>query len=231
MVNLDSVIKKHNIHAYLDFYLNEVEQNSKHLVYVDIGSCDGIIADPMFDRLKKNTKWVGYLVEPIPDIYERLVLNYKQNNMYERFKFINKAIGESRGVTTLYMPFADMSQTGDHRLGVSSIYDREAWHSSQTTTIEVPAITISDLLEEHKISHITLLKLDTEGYDWHILKTLDLKKYQPVIIYSEHFWDPITDEFNDEKEKFLVKLRENGYRISRVMGRAGEQRMLLAQRE
>ncbi len=53
------------------------------------------------------------------------------------------------------------------------------------TVEKVPCLTVSSLLRRHQITHLNLLQLDTEGYDWEILQTIDLAALQPDMIGFE----------------------------------------------
>jgi hypothetical protein len=44
-------------------------------------------------------------------------------------------------------------------------------------------------LPEQKLD---LLSIDTEGFDYYILKSLDFAKHRPAIIITEHSQDPAT---------------------------------------
>ena len=52
--------------------------------------------------------------------------------------------------------------------------------------IEVPMHTLRYLLEKHRIERVDLLQIDTEGYDFEILKSVDFSMIQPSIIHFEN---------------------------------------------
>ncbi|MCC6487130.1 MAG: FkbM family methyltransferase [Candidatus Hydrogenedentes bacterium] len=52
--------------------------------------------------------------------------------------------------------------------------------------ITVPTITIMGLLQKYSVERLDLLQLDTEGYDFELLKMLDFKAVKPAIIHFEH---------------------------------------------
>lgn len=59
---------------------------------------------------------------------------------------------------------------------------------------EVPAITLSRLLDTHHISNIDFLSLDTEGYELAVLQGIDFKRHRPKFILIEiyaHFYNAI----------------------------------------
>jgi FkbM family methyltransferase len=54
--------------------------------------------------------------------------------------------------------------------------------------LEVPARTLSEILEAHRIRHVDLLCLDLEGYEPTALRGLDLARHRPTFILVE-VWD------------------------------------------
>lgn len=50
----------------------------------------------------------------------------------------------------------------------------------------VSALTLNQLFEKHNITHITVLFVDTEGFDDKIIKSIDFDKYNIDIIYYEN---------------------------------------------
>jgi FkbM family methyltransferase len=54
------------------------------------------------------------------------------------------------------------------------------------TCRQIPCTTIRDLLKKHDMQRVELVFIDTEGYDFEIVKQLDLKDQAPeLLIYEE----------------------------------------------
>jgi FkbM family methyltransferase len=51
---------------------------------------------------------------------------------------------------------------------------------------KVPCMKLETLLGKHGVTKIDLVHIDTEGYDFAVLKQLDLSAYSPQIIIYEH---------------------------------------------
>lgn len=49
----------------------------------------------------------------------------------------------------------------------------------------VPCMSLRSLLEQHDVQRVDLLAIDAEGFDWQILKQLDLSVYRPRAILFE----------------------------------------------
>jgi hypothetical protein len=73
----------------------------------------------------------------------------------------------------------------------------------------VKVITIPTLLESHQVDRVDVLKIDTEGYDLKILKTLDFSQIKPVIVLAEH-----AHLSRSEKEEMCEILLDNGYKVT-----------------
>lgn len=73
--------------------------------------------------------------------------------------------------------------------------------------ISVSCITFNELCSQNKVSKIDYLKLDTEGMDLDILKSIDFDKYQIKFIRAEH-------NGNDIRKKETKELLESkGYLV------------------
>ena len=77
------------------------------------------------------------------------------------------------------------------------------------TTEEVRCVSILDLMTEHDFSHLDLLQIDTEGYDFEIIKTIDFKKIKPKMISFERHL--LSDE---DQHSCKILLSNNGYTVS-----------------
>jgi hypothetical protein len=73
--------------------------------------------------------------------------------------------------------------------------------------IDIPTLSMSDLLSKYKVKKIDLLQVDTEGYDFEILNTFDFKKISPTIIIYEHQHMKLIDY-----KTLVKKFRKNGYK-------------------
>lgn len=170
-----------------------INEKMKSPVFVKVGANDGITGDPCEDFFLKNTKWRGILIEPVPYCVEKLKQNYFDT---DRFKIEQSAIGEKQGTTTFYYvsknakeELADLPEWYD-QLGS---FDREhiVKHldgrlENYIVSIELRVETLDSILIKHQVKTIDFLHIDTEGYDLHVLKSIDLKKFSPLAICIEH---------------------------------------------
>jgi FkbM family methyltransferase len=163
--------------------------------FVQIGSNDGIKLDPLRAHILAR-RWRGVLVEPIPYLYAQLKANYAA--CAGRLVFENVAIATTEGT----LPFYHLARVADAKAaGLPNWYDalgsfrRDviAAHVSVIPDIErrivevaVPAITFDTLCRRNGLARIDLLHMDTEGYDFELLKSIDFTRHRPVLVIYEH---------------------------------------------
>ena len=138
--------------------------------------------DPIMSKLSTITNWTKYFIEPIPHLYRQLERNVKAiPNAFA----VNIAISENasmeEGETTMYCPRDDPSSA--HWLNQVCSFDVN--HVLKSLRIlkkenEVPeehrvrAWSFPMFLQRYNISDIDLLLIDTEGFDYDVLKQVKL---------------------------------------------------------
>jgi FkbM family methyltransferase len=167
--------------------------NRENLFVVQIGSNDGTTGNPVHQLLSRHPSWRALFVEPVPFLFERLRRNYPDP---VRFRFENVAVADAAGTRPFYYvdPAASQSMPDLPRwfqmLG-SFERDHVARHLGAALdrfviTVQVQTFPLGAVLKRNHIDRIDVLLIDTEGYDWEILRQLDLQCYQPSVILFEH---------------------------------------------
>jgi len=164
-------------------------------VFVEIGANDGEQHD-FLRPLVLSHAWRGVIVEPVPYVFERLVTNYagRDGLMLE-----NVAVApqdEQRPFFHL-APVADPEVEGLPRWydGIGSFSREEVLsHAAQIPDIEsrivcteVPGVSFDTLCGRHGLDHVDLVLIDTEGYDWEIVKSIDFANRRPRLLVYEHY--------------------------------------------
>ncbi len=67
----------------------------------------------------------------------------------------------------------------------------------ETKEIEVPTITLDDLLESEGIEKIDLLSMDIEGHEPKALAGFDIERFQPDLLVIEGKSHAVTKYFSD----------------------------------
>lgn len=155
--------------------------------FVQIGANDGVFGDSI-SRYALNYPWEGILVEPQPEVFKKLVANYKLAP--GKCKFENVAIaGEHNLEITLWRPRSSLAGPFDST--IASVNRERAASQARRgddgmEAIKVPCMTMSALLEKHGWAAVDILLIDTEGQDYEVLQTLDFGRSKPTIIQFEH---------------------------------------------
>jgi len=188
----------------LEFVIFYYLASSAPFSFVQIGANDGVRWDPLHDLILKH-HLVGLLVEPLPDMFEQLKKNYVSES---QLSFENVAIATENGTQTLFRvkPNANVP---DYAHGWASFNKNHLRKFNQfIQEVQVPTLTIRSLLQKHKINHITLLQVDTEGYDYEIIKMFFDELVFPEIINYE--FRHLSRNDNLECRRLLI---EKGYRF------------------
>ena len=134
-----------------DFIISRLPLNG---VFLDLGANIGAISVPVHSK-RKDVKIV--CVEAAPWIYDYLKVNLEANKS-DTVKAFNKALFYSDNeVVNFYSPV--------EKFGKGSL-------SPVFTDKIIPVVTlrVDTLIEELGIQHVDLLKIDVEGYEYHVFK-------------------------------------------------------------
>lgn len=167
--------------------------------FIEIGSCDFNTLNYLADH-----GWRGVIVEPVEEYINNL--ERKQNVQY-----MCCVVGEKLGVTKFYRWLPDIIESDHDFRGMSRIEPKSNEHMNNMIETEVPMITYDALLKMNNISRVDFLKIDTEGYDFRILQTVDFNSHiRPKVIKVEHAHcgaQPIIDLLT--RNNYHVELEQN----------------------
>jgi FkbM family methyltransferase len=199
--------------------LSRILGGRKNLFIVQIGSNDGTTGDPICNLLRRHPSWKALLVEPVPFLFERLRINYRGNN---NVQFDNVAIAAEAGTSTFYfVDAAAKQQIPDLPCWFDQLGSFDRSHIARLlgdalkpfiVSIELATLPLSAVLDRNNVTTMDVLHIDTEGYDWIILRQLDLNVFQPKVILFEH------KHLQDSEKREAVNFLERQYRISDLGG-------------
>jgi FkbM family methyltransferase len=179
----------HELAIDIEFVLAHHALARGDLTFVQVGAYDGQSHDPL-NKLLQRMPWRGVLLEPQPDAFQRLRETYKRNT---RLTLINAAIAEKDGKRTLYC--VGRKAIGSHWAQELASFDKAHLlkHAAYVPNIgdcieelSVECITFDTLFERTNINHLDMIQIDTEGYDYEIIKLFDVKARKPSIVNFEH---------------------------------------------
>ena len=82
--------------------------------------------------------------------------------------------------------------------------------------IPIKTVKFEDLIEKYSITEIDKILIDIEGYEYEILKDMDLKKVRINSILFEYKHFDGYQKTGEKLEEILKKLEENNYKTSKV---------------
>ncbi|HEX4938014.1 MAG TPA: FkbM family methyltransferase [Candidatus Kapabacteria bacterium] len=162
--------------------------------FIQVGANDGAIYDPLRRQIVAR-HWHGIMIEPVPHIFAKLAKNYRDE---PRVSLENIAIGAVDGQATFHSlaPVEDpiaaglprwYSGLGSFRLDVILSHRKHIPDIEQrVVTQTLPCLTFDSLCQKHQVQQLDLLQIDTEGYDYEVLKLVDFPRLHPRLIIYEH---------------------------------------------
>lgn len=181
----------------LSFFYNLVNPNEK-LNIVDIGANVGLYT--LYAKYLPNATFYAY--EPMPLNFKILNDNIKLNNI-ENVKTFNIAISNEKNTKILNVC---KSHCGLHTLGNNPL------RFTDIEKISVNTDTLDNLFYNRNIK-VDFLKIDTEGYEFYILKggINTIKTYKPII--QIEYYVKNMNQCNVDEHDFCKLIHDLDYKI------------------
>jgi FkbM family methyltransferase len=183
--------------------------------FVKVGAHDGCTGDPCTEFLLAESKWHGLLIEPVPAFAEKLRERFGDKR---RFAVLQMAVGQEEGSTPFYYVLKEAEERfPDLPQWYNQLSSFDMTHIEKhlgakirpfVGTLQVAVKPLGKILENHQIKTIDLLQIDTEGYDFVVLQSLDLGTHRPRVIFVEH--KHLSDQDRRAMQRLLVT---NGYTV------------------
>lgn len=191
--------------------------------FVQVGGNDGFQNDPLYKFVKKN-RWKGIVLEPQNKAFENLTKLYKKDPVIP----VNKALSDNDEPQKLYkVAFCeDRWATGlssfirshlearvkdgyiDNKCREKGIQP-PADKADYIKAVEVACTSFSSLFSKHNVSQVDLLHIDTEGFDYEVIRLFDFDRFAPKLIAFEHIH--LTDS---DKKECMQYLKNIGYNLT-----------------
>lgn len=145
---------------------NRIKDGKVH--FLQIGAMDGVKHDDLYAYVM-SYDWTGVLVEPLPDMFEKLIDNY---SLKDGLKFENSAITNEDGPATIYRVPTELIGTEgvpDWMEGCSTL-KTEGYIDDvveRAVSVEIRGITLKTLYEKYG-NKFEFVQVDTEGFDYDI---------------------------------------------------------------
>lgn len=195
------VIPKEITQDMVDFFKKFIKKGD---LVIDIGANIGDTTVPMALAASNNGIALGF--DPNPFVYKILEKNSSLNKEKQHIIPLPYAI------TVHDEEFYYISSEASFANGAISP-TRESMHGKFIFPDKIKGINLQALLENKyndKLSNFSFIKIDTEGYDKEILKSISdlIRKYKPVIV-AESFGNSVPEA----KEELYNVIEKHGYEI------------------
>ena len=192
-----------------DRVLNETIFNSKKGgVFVDVGAHDGVSCSNTY-FFEKELGWTGLCIEPLEDRYKELLLNRPKSTCIYGCAYDSSGTIDFREVRG-YSEMLSGVEPDYHPAHVQRIEREINQQGGTSIVVKKPAYTLSQLFEEHKLTQVDYLSIDTEGCELKVLQGIDFNKVNISVIDVENNYG------SDDVKLFL---ESKGYlRIMKIVG-------------
>jgi FkbM family methyltransferase len=186
-------------------------------IFIEAGANDGVRQSNTY-HLEKFHGWTGLLVEPVPELAAECRRNRPRSVVVEAAVVAQEVPGATVGLhvaglmSTLAGALGDPEATARHVAAAQAVQPR----LPATRLIQVPARTLSALIDDAGLGPVDLLSLDVEGAEAEALRGLDLARHAPRLICVEA---------RDEAE--IAAVLGGRYRLAEVLTDVGSHRDLL----
>ena len=164
---------------------------SKPIIVIDVGAHYGETIRLFSNKLKINKI---YSFEASPQNFE--VLKRKiSKNLLNKVEIYNYGLGDKISKSYINQAVESSSSTMNElnkeskylkkKLQILNIKSKEVFYRK----IPIHVSTLDSFIEKHDIQSIDLLKIDTEGYEFNILKGVSKYSQRINLIYFEHHYD------------------------------------------
>jgi FkbM family methyltransferase len=153
--------------------------------FIEVGANDGYSQSNTY-YFERFRDWTGILVEGIPELYEKCVLERPKAKVFNCALVPNNY--KEPYITMKYSNLMSIVQ------GALKSEEADASHIKKGSEIQknimpyevrVPVRTLTSILDECSINEIDLLSLDVEGFELDVLKGLDFERYRPKYMLIE----------------------------------------------
>lgn len=190
-----------------DKWVNEnIFKNKRNGVFIDIGAHKGNGSNNTY-FFEYELEWTGMCIEGNPEMWEDLDRNrpncinvhgcaYKKHEMVE-FRVNTGPTETLSGIEDRY----------DCR-HINRIKREQGQVGGESKIIQVQAYTVTELCQEHGITHVDFISLDVEGSELDVLKGIDFDKIHVNVLTIENNYrdDGRVREYMTEQGFKLVAL-------------------------
>tara|TARA_R110002096_G_scaffold11890_3_gene43350 strand:- start:286 stop:933 length:648 start_codon:yes stop_codon:yes gene_type:complete len=155
--------------------------NYENGFFVEAGANDGL-SQSNTALYEFDLSWRGLLIEPNKIKCEQAIAS-RPNSIVENYALVSTSykekttkgdFSETGYGESLCAMICDVGDYSDDDLS----YDKKL-RIDGSNIVEVPCITVQELVDKHKIKEVDLFSLDVEGYELDVLNGIDFSLFRP----------------------------------------------------
>lgn len=209
------------------FFLSKVKFSSKRILeknfkekkkfnFIQVGANDGISFDFLYDFVIKRDS-SGVVIEPVIEYFKELEHNYKD---YEKIIKINQAVHPfyTDVIINRINPHV-IQKYPDWVKGIASLdskhHKKTGIDSNDIIQEKVKSDTLMNIIKINFYSNTSLdyLQIDTEGFDYEVIKMIDFSFIKPKIIKYEY-----VNLNKEDQNRVCFLLKKQGYYLFNEFG-------------
>lgn len=188
--------------------------------FLQAGAMDGKRFDPIY-AFVKHYRWPGLILEPLPDLFQTLAMNYADHRAVTLVNAALTAADGERAMTRIRRQAIAEGAAPLWAEGLGTFFpERNALggigltaeqHAAMMVHAErqpVTCMSLASLAQRYELSRLDLLQIDAEGCELDILRQVLAAGFHPHVIHLEHWALPYP-----ERGELLARLGERGYRL------------------
>jgi FkbM family methyltransferase len=191
----------------------------KNKVFVQIGTNNGNDEFNKFVRQYNPSKVI--LIEPNSKLNQQIELNYNGIEvLIENYAITDTTKKEKVKIVKPKNIYNGRAKNGFYYSDAGySLIPMDDW-GDELDELEVPSISLNDLMKKHNVINIHYLQIDTEGYDSEIIKSIDFTTLNIDILKYEN-WIFSEDSFKrhgDDKKLYGINGMDNAEKLLKDLG-------------
>jgi len=187
-----------------EFLEKTVFKGFKKGVFMDIGAHDGVSLNNTL-YFEKYNDWTGYNVEPIKEVYDKLVVN-RPNCVNINCAVCNKD-GEAEFLNNIgYTEMISGLKDNFDVRHLSRLEHENQQFDAETKIITVMTKRLETIFDRYNIRNINYLSIDVEGAEFEVIKSINFEKVHIDVIGFEN-------NYSDVSVPIVKYLEDKGYFI------------------
>jgi FkbM family methyltransferase len=178
-------------------------------VFVDVGANVGTVSAVAAHVV--GPRGLVVAIEPHPATFANLCDTIAVNG-FGNVDCLEVACGEVAGVVEL----TDMGRKDDNN-AVNRVNDHDRDSGDGRRRVPVRSVALADVLRDHSLSRVDLVKIDVEGFEGSVLRGLDGEFWRVAMVHVEVIEHNLR-RFGDSVDGVVAFLRERGFECFAVSG-------------